>query len=391
MNLSRILIFVFAVAILWLSATNVSAKQSRLQNQSGLAVQKTSSSISTNKWPVDQDSVFEATWSGGIPRSDVIPDSSKKGLNIPIRIRMEGDAVRVDIRVGLVSFKEVDVATYLIRPDETVIVQEVESYGFEPFGLKVIRIENKPPVVIPPRNALPEMDNNLNTIKVVGLEKGKSADEYLLSLQNTGTKNLVALEITMPTGGTRQELSEPGKPLIPSGAIYKINISAQTAGRITDEGFEPGSVQPKGIINAALFEDGTYEGDHVAVAIMEAWRRGREIQIERIISLLEKTQRSDTPGSSVTIEFVREEIYSLGVEGDALAVEEISKNYAPLIDEMQYIVQGIKGAMAAEKYDLIYKFKAYEERMRTARTDDLRIWLKRTKADYENKLRLLVD
>ena len=192
----------------------------------------------------------------------------------------------------------------------------------------------------------------------------------------------------MPTGGISHNWGELGKPLIPSGAIYKTHISAQQVGRITEDGFEPDRVQPKGVINAALFEDGTYEGDFVSAATMEAWRRGRKIQFERVIALLEKTLKSEDRGSPITLEIVKEGIYSLGVDGDATTVEEISRHYPPLKDKLQYVTQGIKDVMAVEKYELINRFKTYEEREHAAGGDDLRVWLKRTKAYYESLLNL---
>lgn len=389
-NRSRMLQICLATLFLWLCGSTILLGQSRadMEKPSGLAVEVASPRVFPFSLSVYSRGTFETSWSGDIPRTYLTPtDNNKRGLNIQIKTRLEGDAVRVEVRVGLASFREVEVATYLIRPDEKVVVDEVVQYGFAPFALKVIRVNLKLPIAIPPREGLPEIDNNVPSIKIVGLEKEKPADMFLLSLENTSTKNILALEIVMPTGGTSQARGYSGKPLISSRAIYKTHISAQQVGRITGDGFESDSIQPKCVINAALFEDGTYEGDYGSAAIMESWRRGREIQIERIILLLDRTLKSDGPGSPVTLEFVKDEIYSLGVDGDASAVDEISRNYPPLKDRAQYVVQGIKDVMAVEKYDLIYRFKDYEQREYKALTGGLRSWLKRTKADYESLLK----
>jgi hypothetical protein len=389
MNRSRMLLIYVAVLFGWLSYSNTAAGQSSVDSQkpAALAVEITGRDLSPFTVTVYEEGTFETSWCGDIPRTDlVLADNDQKGLNIPIKTRMEGDAVRVDIRVGLVSFKEVAVATYLIRPGEKVVVQEVGSYGFAPFTLKVIRIEIKPPVVIPPLSALPEIGNNVNSIKVIGLERGKSADLFWLSLQNTSKKNIIALEIIMPTGGIGREISERDKSLILAGAIYKSNISAQQVGRITDEGFEPALAQPRAMINAALFEDGTYEGDYVSAATMEAWRRGRKIQREKVIALLEKALGSERQGSPIKLAVVKEGIYSLQVDGDATTLEEISKHFPPLGDRLEYVAQSIKDVMAVEKWELITLLKTYEEQVHSAGGDGLRIWITRTKAHYERLL-----
>ena len=389
MNQSLRLHFYLAVLFVFLSGSSISAEQSQVDSSgpSGLAVEVTSPDLSPFTLPVYQDGTFKTTWSGDVPRTPLRPaDNNHKGLYIPIKILKEGDAVRVELRVGLESFKEMAVATYLIRPDQSFIIREVVPYGFKPFAIKVIRTKIRPPVKIPPLPALPEVENNLKSLEVVGLEKGESADQYLLSLQNIATKNIIALEIVMPTGGIIQERGVLDKPLIAAGAIYKINISAQTVGRITDEEFVPDPVQPKGVIKAALFDDGTYEGDSVSAATMEARRRGRKLQLERVNALLEKALSSDGQGSATPLEILEEEIYSLRVDGDATTVKELSRLYLLPDDQLESVAEGIKGEMAVWKHGLIYKLKAYEEAEHTGGSDDLRAWLKITKEYYESLL-----
>jgi hypothetical protein len=381
--------FFLAVLFVMLSGFHASAQQSPLESitRSGLALEITTPDLSPSTLPVYEDRAFETTWSGDIPRTRTRPnDNDHKGLNIPIKILREGDAVRVDLRVGLESFKEVPLATYHLRPDQSVTVREVTTYGFQPFVLKLIRIEIKMPVVIPPLAALPEIENRLKSIEVIGLEKGASADQNLLSLRNNGTKNVIALEIIMPTGGTRAERGTSNKPLIAAGATYKIEISAQTRGRITDGVFEPDPVQPQGVLSAALFDDGTYEGDYVSAATMDARLQGRKLQLERVVALLEKALRPESQEAVTTFEDVKEAIYSLDVDGDAATVEAVSKHYPPLDNRLEYVAQGVKTEMAACKYDLIGKLKAYEEDRHSAGIEDLRVWLQRTKEYFESLL-----
>lgn len=376
--------FYLAIAFVFLSGPNALAQQSQLDEFSTLAVQIASIDRAPFTLPVYKDRTFETTWSGDIPRTPKQPtDDNHKGLNIPIKVRKEGDVVRVDASVGLESFKEVALGTYYLRLDESVIIREVTQYGFKPFALKLIRTEIRPPLVIPPFRGLPEVKNRLKSTEVVGLEKGESADQYLLSLRNNSPKNVIDLEIIMPTGGTTHEWGSLERPLIPAGAIYKISISAQTVGQITEAGFEPNPVQPKGVINAALFDDGTYEGDLVSAATMEARRRGRELQLKRIIALLKKALGSEDQASVTTIESVEKDIYSLGVDSDADTIEEISRHYPPLNEGLQYVVQGVKDQMSAWKYYLIHELKTYKDGKHSADGDDLRDWLKGTKEHFE--------
>jgi hypothetical protein len=367
---------------------NTSAQQSEPNSseRSGLALEITSKDCFPFTLPIYEDRAFETTWSGDIPRTLRRPtDNNQKGLNIPIKLMKEHDAVRVDIRIGLESFKQVSLGTFYLHPDQRVTVREVTEYGFEPFVIKLIRVEIKPPVVIPPLAALPKIENNLKSIEVIGLERQKSADGYLLSLRNNSTKNVVALEIVMPTGGTAQERGTFDKPLILAGATYEIDIAAQTRGQITDGIFEPDSVQPQGVLSAAIFDDGTYEGDYVSAATMDAQLQGRKLQLERIVALLEKALRPEE-GAVTTFDDVKEAIYSLAADGDAATVEAISKHYPPLDDRLKYVAEGVKTTMVACKYDLISKLKAHEEDGNRADVSALRAWLQRTKEYFESQL-----
>ena len=279
---------------------------------------------------------------------------------------------------------------YYVHLDEKIVISEVAQYGFKPFTVRLRATEIKQPILIPPRSDLPEVENSLKSITVVGVEKGEAMDEYLLSLRNIGMKNIIALEVSMPSGGIREEQTLLNKSLIPTGAIYNMTFSAQTAGRTTDEGFIPDSVQPKCVINAVLFDDCSYEGDFVSAAKMEARRIGNKVQLKREVALLERALESEGEAQTI-LENIEQGIYSLGVNEDADTMKEINRHYPPLGDKLEDVVQGLKSGLAAFKYDLINKLKEYQEGQRSIGRDDLRAWLKITKEHYESLLSVLCE
>ena len=369
-----------------MSSLNARAQQSGVAELSGLAVEIASPDLNPFKVFLYKDRKMETGWSGDIPRTASQPnDDDHKGLNIPITVMQEGDVVSLTLRVRLQSLKEVNIATYRLRQNESVSVNEVAQYGFKPLVLKIVRIKVAPPFVIPPLNELPKVENHLQSVEIFGLERGDSADQYLLTLRNTSSRNVTDVEISMPTGGILHEWSSPDKPLIPAGAKYQTNISAQSQGRKTKDGFEPDPIQPKGVISAALFDDGNYEGDFVSAATMEARRRGRQLIRKRIIALLEKVLSSDGAASTITLQGVEDAIYSLDAKADAATIEQITRHYPPLEDRVQCLEQGVKDSLVAGKYDLIGKFKEYQERT-SAGVDDLHAWLKSTKEHFESLL-----
>lgn len=376
----RRLCLLIAFVLMW--SLNAWAQESSVVELSGLAVEISSPDVTPFKVFLYKNRKSETGWDGDIPRTPAQPiDDNHKGLNIPMRVMQEGEVVSLELRVRLESLKEVTLATYCLRLNESVSVDEVVQYGFKPFVIKIVRINVQPSFVIPPLNEFPKVENLLQSVEIIGLEKGDSADQYLLSLRNTSTRTVTDLEISMPTGGIVHERGSRGKPLIPAGATYQIDISAQTQGRKTKDGFEPDPIQPKGVINAALFDDGNYEGDFVSAATMEARRRGRQLIQRRIIALLEKVLSLD----GITLQSVEELVYSLDAKGDAATIAQITRHYPSLDDRLQYVEEGVKDSLVAGKYDLIGKFKEYQER-KPASVDDLHAWLKSTKEYFESLL-----
>src|SRR5215510_3158823 len=168
-----------AIAFVLTSSVNAWAQESRVDELSGLAAEISSPGVLPFKLYLYKNRKLESTWSGDIPRTSPQPtDDNHKGLNIPIGVIQEGDVVSVDLRIGLESLKEIGLATYRLRLDESVTVNEAEQYGFKPFTLKIIQIKTAPPVVIPPLVELTTVENRLQSIEVIGVDKGEPKDHY---------------------------------------------------------------------------------------------------------------------------------------------------------------------------------------------------------------------
>ena len=129
-----------AIGFVLTSSINAWAQESRIDELSGLAVEITSPGVLPFKLYLYKNRKVETTWSGDIPSTpSQSTDDNHKGLNIPIGVIQEGDVVSVDLRVGLESLKEISLATYRLRLDESVTVNASLGHGSNKFDQRVLR------------------------------------------------------------------------------------------------------------------------------------------------------------------------------------------------------------------------------------------------------------
>src|SRR5262245_22794243 len=123
----RRLCLLIAFVLMW--SLNAWAQQSSVVELSGLAVEISSPDVIPFKVFLYKNRKSETGWDGDIPRTPAQPiDDNHKGLNIPMRVMQEGEVVSLELRVRLESFKEVTLATYRLRLNESVSVDEVVQY-----------------------------------------------------------------------------------------------------------------------------------------------------------------------------------------------------------------------------------------------------------------------
>ena len=324
---------------------------------------------------------------------------------IRIHSLMEDNAVRINVSAvfddswpvdstgAKYGAREQPIASYLAKEGETISVQELKRFGVEPLLLKVVRAElrrdEEQPFAFQP--AVVSKVKSVEVIAVVASGSDPSAPtRYQVSLRNLTSKNITALEIYESEQGRRggsetMMQSVPGRPVIGPGAMYDTEVSiGGTSGRMTPQGFVPDPQKQRTfVVGTVVFEDGTFEGEVVVAAGIEARQAGRRIQLGRVVLLLRDTLDAADQGEAAALEKLKSQVSLLRIDVDASIISELLSRFPSLADEtekkrlMGEVMDGLKNG----REEILHKIKEFEQS--TDRSTDFRAWLSRTKEKYE--------
>ncbi|HEY0174598.1 MAG TPA: hypothetical protein VGB98_26515 [Pyrinomonadaceae bacterium] len=237
----------------------------------------------------------------GLPRRATVgvPPKGRPPLtHIRLRASYEGDAVR--LRTAAVfddsypaeapgpkyGAREQELDSRLAHEGETVTVEGLKRFGFEPLVLKVVRAEPapEPPPTPAPTRAL----SRLKAVEVISFAAaGARLERGLLTLLNVSQKNVSAVEVNVPDYGISQTaLAASGRALMQPGGTFQTEITLGSSGRETPEGFVPDPPPATLVVGTVIFDDGSYEGDVKVAARMAARQKGRLSQFARVLRLL---------------------------------------------------------------------------------------------------------
>lgn len=252
--------------------------------------------------------------------------------SVRIRPALERDGVQITIGAIFDDSEPVDapgpkygerertIASYFAQQGDTVSVSELEPLGFEPLVLRVIKYTQPPPATPAPA-ILPEVINDLKSVTFIDLhDERPSSQSYRLTLQNVAAKSIVALTIQIGPGATESAGGTRQKPLATPGGELRTIVNASG-------GDGDGTLRSTLVIQTVLFDDDSYEGNVVTAAEMAARARGRQIQLSRVLELLQEAGRSETIKS---IHELKPEVEKLRIDVDNSIVEELQLKFPTL-------------------------------------------------------------
>jgi hypothetical protein len=258
------------------------------------------------------------------------PAGSEKIEAVRIISRVEGDAVSVIVSTlsGTKALEnEQRVGTYVIRETEKISIDDLKRFGIEPFQIKLIRVNpNVPPVP-------PVILKGVESVVVLNsMPKETTLPSYRIILRNQSNKNIVGLGVDVVAGGKIQLTSSPrgvdGQPLIPAGKEYWLTVAAPNRAQPTSDGYVPTSPSDQQIeIKAAVFDDGTYEGDAKTAAAVRGYRAGEKMVLPRLIPLLENALNSSNADLTETLKNLETQVSSVETDADPQIVQTLTSEF----------------------------------------------------------------
>jgi hypothetical protein len=262
------------------------------------------------------------------------PDGEPPLTTVLFNLAREGDAVRIKVSAVLDDTWPPEapgpkygrsvrpVGTYLAREGETVSVDGLKRFGFQPLSLAVS--EAKPETELPFDPAPARAVSRLNSIEVVSFaQEGANMERARLLIRNASQKSVVAVEVKMAEGYTQTAYRGGEQPLIEPGGTYEIQVSSGRRGAPESApARQPGTLA----VTAAVFADFSYEGDARVAAQMFARHVGRATQLARVLKLTEDALDSGTPDAPARL---REQIAGLRIDVEPSALDEMLSKFPP--------------------------------------------------------------
>src|SRR5882762_6049926 len=140
-----------------------------------------------------------------------------------------------------------DIGTYSLHPNESVVLQEMEQFGLQPWTIKIVNAQL-------PTSAGPPTINEVPSIQCKIL--GQDRQGYTIALHNLSSRAVSAfvVETTLDHNGASSEFNYRGSLIAPN-EIHEFRLFCDTSASAV--GQSPCAF----ILKAALFADDSYEGD----------------------------------------------------------------------------------------------------------------------------------
>lgn len=274
------------------------------------------------------------------------------------------------------------VASRLVHAGETVSIDETERFGIEPFKVKIFRA--KPWSIGPP-----EILNKTQALSVTATREDRPV--YILTVHNVSHKHIEAIRWYGLEDGRRGGGSGlSGARLIAAGSVFEIRQRFAAVDEAQAEGSKREQPSKREIvIDAILFEDGTFEGEADAAAEMAANTAGERRQILRAILLLRAISLAPDEDPSWALSKLKAEIASLSEDVDPGVVNKLALRFgaASEVTRNRRIKEEVRNGLRFVKTMLLAEIERFEySREQSPERADFQVWLKEIIKTFERTI-----
>ena len=251
--------------------------------------------------------------------------------------------------------KEEIIASYFARLGDKITVSELETFGVEAMGLRIVEYK-PPPAAEPTQTILPEVVNELTSVGFIDLQS-EEPGVYRLTLQNLAAKNIVALSVHIPPGNTQSTEGSREKPLMTPGTTFRTSISVSG-------GVVPENLRATLVIQTVLFDDGSYEGDVVIAAEMASRARGRQIQLGRLLQELQDALAKPDQETSSIIQNLKTRVARFRIDVDASVVDNLQRQFPalPKRNDRLWLASTLMDGLKSARGYALHQLKDFEEK-----------------------------
>lgn len=238
-----------------------------------------------------------------------------------------------------------EIGTYSLHPDESVVLQEMGQFGLQPWTIKIVNAQLPTSTGLPTSNEVPSIQP-----KILGQDR----QGYTIALRNLSSRAVSAfvVETTLDHNSASSEFNYRGSLIAPS-EIHEFRLFCDTSASAANQ--SPCAFSLK----AALFADGSYEGDATAAAILAVPQIAREIQRTHLHELMDSILADSSQDDASKLARIRSELSKLYEKPDPAILEQIQLRFPGLPPTALDSVSSQITALSGEKQVTLHNLESF--------------------------------
>lgn len=218
------------------------------------------------------------------------------------------------------------------------------------------------------------MESSVPSVQINFL--GQDGEHYRFSVKNVSGHGITAFNVRLLPAGFQKtagkagcggrcaetgELGTKSKPVIAPGGTFPLSYPVNTVA---------GGV----MVEAALLDDDTFQGDEHAAARLLAQKIGFQAEHDRILPIVSRIMaetRLDDPNKAIQI---RQELEMLSVEPDPATIQSFQQRFSNSADCVDSCTQLMEGTAMSEKQLVLSKLEQFTSRENPAETSLAQWW-----------------
>ena len=300
-----------------------------------------------------------------LPGHDAGNSENARPSAIKLVCKVDGDAVGITASVVFGPFDQTDtslsmeghiqhaIGSYSLHLNESIVLREMEKFGLQPWTIKIVNAQLPTPAGLPTLNEVPSIQPTI-------LSKDREA--YKIALRNLSSLAVTAflVETTFDHNSNYSESNDRGS-LIAPGASHEFLLFCNTSASATSSGMAPDPAPCAFIVKAALFADGSYEGDASAAAILATRPIATQFQRRRVRELIDSILADLSLDDTSRLAHIRSELTELSEKPEPAILEQIRLRFPGLPSTAWGSVEAsVQSSFATEKQITLRALKDFE-------------------------------
>jgi hypothetical protein len=224
----------------------------------------------------------------------------------------------------------------------------------QPWTIKIVNAQLPTPLSLATLNEVPSIQPEI---------LGMNREGYRMALHNLSSRAATAflVETSLDHNSNYTESNDHGV-LIAPGANHEFHLFCDTSASVTSNGIAPGPAPCAFNFKAALFADGSYEGDASAAATLAVRPIAAQFQGTRVRELIDNIVADSSLDDTSRLARIRSELPKLSEEPDPTILGQIRLRFPGLPSTAWGSVKAdIRSAFAAEKQRTLRALKEFED------------------------------